>query len=274
MKIEWHAHSTYSDGHDSLEQLFKQAQAQQLTHLAVVDHDTTAHHAEGQELAKQYGITFIPGVEISAYDFKRQRKVHVLGYGLPENCSNIKQLCAPLLARRHTHSLWQLSQIQQAGWQIETAHVLAKAQQSGTLYKQHIMDVLLDMPYTAPEYQTLYRTLFKQRGVAAGDIAYIDVFDAIAAIRADGGLAVLAHPGQLDSYDVVAELVPHGLNGIELRHPDHTVADHLRIEGLASRYNLFQTGGSDYHGSYGADVSLGQFAMDTLPTQWREYTKR
>ena len=81
MIIDWHTHSRYSDGSDTLEMLFWKAKQAGITHLGVVDHDTVAHHNEGHLLARQYDMTFIPGVEISAYDFKRRRKVHLLGYG-------------------------------------------------------------------------------------------------------------------------------------------------------------------------------------------------
>ena len=115
MKIDWHTHSRYSDGSATLAQLFIDAKAAGITHLGVVDHDTTAHHAEGRALAAEHGMQFIAGVEISAYDFERKRKVHMLGYGFTGECKAVTALCAPLLARRHEHSLWQAKQIEEAG---------------------------------------------------------------------------------------------------------------------------------------------------------------
>ncbi|MFF5994108.1 PHP domain-containing protein [Lysinibacillus sp. KU-BSD001] len=264
MKIDLHTHSRYSDGSETLEQLFQQAKAAGITHLGVVDHDTTAHHAEGRQLAAQYNIVFIAGVEISAYDFQRQRKVHMLGYGFQGECPHIQALCAPLLARRHAHSLWQVGRIQEAGFALDKEQALAFARESGTLYKQHIMNALTEEAYDAKNYQTLYRSLFKQAGVAAGDIRYVDAFDALRAIHADGGVAVLAHPGQLDSFDIAEELVQEGLDGIELIHPDHTPLHMERVQQLADKYQLVTTGGSDYHGRYGASVQLGHYTIPHL----------
>lgn len=264
MNVDWHTHSRYSDGADTLEQLFQQAKQAGITHLGVVDHDTTLHHAPGREFAKQYDITFIAGVEISAYDFKRKRKVHMLGYGFQQHCPHVEALCQPLLARRHAHSLWQVAQIQQAGFDVTTEAALHFAQHSQTLYKQHIMNALTDERYDAKNYQTLYRSLFKGTGVAAGDIRYVDAFDAMRAIQADGGVAVVAHPGQLDSFDITEELAEQGLDGVEIVHPDHTALHMERIQQLADKHNLFTTGGSDYHGHYGASVQLGQYTMPTL----------
>lgn len=266
MKIDWHTHSRYSDGSVTLSQLFSDAKAAGITHLGVVDHDTTAHHEEGRALAAEHGVQFIAGVEISAYDFERKRKVHMLGYGFTGECKAVTVLCAPLLARRHEHSLWQARRIEEAGFTLDVNKALTFAETSNTLYKQHIMHALLDEPYDTKNYQTLYRSLFKGNGVAAGDIVYIDAFDAMRAIQADGGIAVLAHPGQLNSFDIAEQLIAEGLDGIELVHPDHTEEHRARILQLADKYDLLLTGGSDYHGRYGASVQLGQYTMRHYPT--------
>ena len=86
-------------------------------------------------------------------------------------------------------------------------------------------------------------SLFKDGGICIcdRDITYVDARDAVAAIVEDGGLPVLAHPGQLDSYDLVEELVPLGLAGIEQHHSDHAPADHARCAQLAERFCLFSS---------------------------------
>ena len=119
------------------------------------------------------------------------------------------------------------------------------------------MAALTGEPHPSAAYRALYRSLFKGGGICDRDIAYVDVRDAVRAIAEDGGLPVLAHPGQMDSYDLVPELVPLGLAGIEQHHPDHTPADHARCAQLAERYALACTGGSDYHGRFGSIPHVG-----------------
>ena len=101
------------------------------------------------------------------------------------------------------------------------------------------------------------RDRFKDGGICDRDIAYVDVRDAVRAIAEDGGMPVLAHPGQQDSYDLVPSLAACGLAGIERHHPDHTPADHARCTQLAERYNLVCTSGSDYHGRFGSIPHVG-----------------
>ena len=79
----------------------------------------------------------------------------------------------------------------------------------------------------------------------------MDAVEAVKAIKADNGFAVLAHPGQLDSFDLIPELVKNGLDGIERDHLDHSKEDRYRVDRYADEYALFETGGSDFHGDYG-----------------------
>lgn len=264
MKADLHVHSNYSDGSDSAESVMKQATERGVTHISFVDHDTVKGQSEVLKLGDKYGIEVIPGIEISAYDFKRDRKVHVLGYNYEPSAVHIQSICDELLKRRQSHSLWQIEEIITAGYELEVEAIMETAKPSETIYKQHIMHHLTNAHYTSAEYKKLYKSLFKVDGVAAGDILYVDVFDAVKAIVADGGIAVVAHPGQLDSYDLIADLVPYGLGGIERNHPDHTIVDHIKVDALAKRFNLMMTGGSDFHGSYGATIEVGDIVSPSI----------
>lgn len=240
-----------------MEKVIKKAKKAGVTAISFVEHDTISGWREQQRIAETHNIEAIPGIEISAYDFKRQRKVHILGYHFNTEAPAITSLCKGLLELRHRHTLWQIDQIKRAGFHLDAEAVIESAKPSATIYKQHIMQQLTDAAYTSKEYKFLYKSLFKGKGVAAGDIEYVAAADAVRAIVSDGGLAVVAHPGQLDSYELIPELVEAGLGGIERNHFDHSAEDHLKVEELAQRYGLLMTGGSDYHGAFGAMIEPG-----------------
>lgn len=271
-KADLHVHSHFSDGADSIQMVMEKAAAAGITHLSIVDHDTVKGQEEALKWAETYQIQLIPGIEISAFDFKRNRKVHVLGYHFNSNNGHIVALCNKVLKRRQAHSIWQIGQIKKQGIPLSVKEISHIASPSETIYKQHIMAAITSEPYESEAYRKLYRSLFKGGGVAAFDIAYADVYDAIRAIKADGGFAVIAHPGQLDSYDLITELVDSqvGLDGVERIHPDHSEVDHQRIDTLMERYDLFMTGGSDYHGAFGSSVRMGDFdsPMNRLLTDY------
>jgi len=257
MKADLHVHSHFSDGADSVRKVMEKAKGNGVTHLSFVDHDTVAGLEVVKQLGKVYGISIIPGIEISAYDFKRKRKVHILGYDYNPEAVHIQHVCQPVLQKRQEHSLWQISQINKLGYELNESEIMKTASLGKTIYKQHIMRHLTNADFNSREYKELYQMLFKNDGIASGDIKYANAFEAVEAIVADGGLAVVAHPGQLDSYSIIPELVEAGLGGIERNHLDHTEKDHEKVEALAKEYDLVMTGGTDYHGSFGATVEIG-----------------
>ena len=259
IKADLHIHTDISDGSLSTEEVIKNAKEKGLTHIAITNHDTVKGLKEAIELGKKYNIVVIPGIEISAYDFKRNRKVHLLGYGIDLEGKHITNLCERLLKDRNEMTLKQVQIIRSLGYDITEEEVKIYGKNSGISYKQHIMQVLIDKGYIKEIYAPLYKELFKNNGPCEMEIKYIDVFEAIDAIIKDNGLPVIAHPGQMNSYELVKELVDKGLFGIEKYHVSHSLEDYERVDELSKLYNLIVTGGSDFHGSYAKNRSLGDF---------------
>ena len=251
LKADLHAHTTVSDGSDTFVELMGKARVHGVTHLAVTNHDTTTGLSEVVRTAHAHAFKVVPGVEISAWDPDASRRVHILGLDVSEGAPAIAELCTQTLERRTANTVWQMKQLIDAGYDVDVDKAAALAGASTGFYKQHLMAALTDAPFTSGAYQHLYKALFKGSGICARDIAYVDMRDAVEAVLADGGVPVLAHPGQFDNYDAVPALVDAGLAGIEKYHPDHDYADCRLVEELACRYGLFCTGGSDYHGRFG-----------------------
>jgi PHP domain-containing protein len=60
-----HTHTVHSDGAVTVPELAYRAAASGLEFLAVTDHNTVSHHAELPAAAARYGITLIPGQEVT-----------------------------------------------------------------------------------------------------------------------------------------------------------------------------------------------------------------
>ncbi|MCF2166364.1 MULTISPECIES: PHP domain-containing protein [Halobacterium] len=77
LSVELHAHSERSyDGRDPVEMLLEQAQAVGLDALAVTDHDEIDASLRAAELAADYDLVGIPGMEVTSADG------HVLAIGV------------------------------------------------------------------------------------------------------------------------------------------------------------------------------------------------
>lgn len=257
IKCDLHVHTNISDGSLSTVEAISLARNNGVTHMAITNHDTVKGIKKAIEIGKDYGVEIIPGIEISAFDAKRERKVHILGYGFKLEAKNIKNLCNDLLKRRNEMSLDQAVIIKELGYNISIEKIKNYGRSGEVVYKQHIMQELINNGYTDEIYSSLYKKLFKGNGPCKMEIEYIDVYDALDAIINDGGVPVLAHPGQLDSYELLEELVNKGLKGVEKYHCSHSEEDLIKIQNLADKYDLFVTGGSDFHGEYGNEATIG-----------------
>ena len=78
MIVDLHCHSTASDGVLAPTKLVERAHGRGVQLLALTDHDTTSGWAEAAEAATSLGMTFLPGMELSARH--EWRSVHVLAY--------------------------------------------------------------------------------------------------------------------------------------------------------------------------------------------------
>jgi len=257
-RSDLHVHSRWSDGSQSVEEIFKEAKKIGLNQISLTDHDTTAGTEEALYWGQKLGIHTVPGIEISAMDRESGKPVHLLGYYYRRNAHSIEKLCSPVLKQRHQTTLKQADILEKEGYLLNREMLWEEAGDAPVLYKQHIMQILVKQGHCKSIFSPLYKKLFKGEGPCNLSIEYIDIIDAVQAVIQDGGLPVLAHPGLQDSFHLVPQLVELGLWGIELYHEANDMQDRLKIQALAKEFNLQLTGGSDTHGTYGSMFSLGE----------------
>lgn len=260
-----HNHSVFSDGSCTVDELIAQARAAGLTRIAITDHDSLSQLSYIRSRSRELSFPVLAGCEVSARDPATGRKVHILAFSIeatPDGSGPLEQLVAPTLYARTANSLWQAwvlknQDIEFSGHRISFDEILEVAGPSTAVYKQHVMEALTRRPHNDPDYRFCYQCWFKGDSPANHDIDYPTATEAVRAIREQGGVPVLAHPGQTKSWALVPELVGAGLLGIEAFHPDHGEVEQNLAFDIAERFGLLVTGGSDYHGKYGNSPALG-----------------
>lgn len=261
MKGDFHIHSNISDCNFTPDEIGKKAIEVGLTHLAFTDHDIITDDNIIEEIEKKYKIKVIKGIEISAYDYKNNKKVHVLGYGnLGENTKN---LCKNICNERHQLSKKIYEILKNSNYNISWENIEKYAGKTG-VFKQHIMLEFINKGYTDNIYGKLYENLFKNNGIVANlNINYVKAQDAIKAIKKDGAIAIIAHPAQFKNEDIIPELVELGLDGIEVYHQKHSKKDSFQLLKIVKKYNLLISGGSDFHGNMDKKyIELGSSFID------------
>ena len=143
---------------------------------------------------------------------------------------------------------------------ITSDFIIAHASGSTNLYKQHIMHALMDAGYTNEIFGDLFHALFSSESETnvLAPTKYPSVEEVLEEVHGAGGIAVLAHPAAYDNFDEIDKYVAWGLDGIEVWHPSATEEQIKRLGTICAKKNLLMTGGSDFHGIYGAKtVTLG-----------------
>lgn len=241
---DFHMHSTVSDGSDTIPQLIEKAKKRGLFAIAITEHDTLSHL---QQIPANAGIKVAAGIELSAVHKPSGTPAHILGYRI-KNPQIVTALSQPALEARNRLSEIQAEIISNEGYYIPINSLMRG--DGKHLYKQHIMAWLYKTGQVSEMFGEFYSEIFKGGGVCDFEIEYPGVFDAVRVIKEAGGLAVLAHPGQQANFELIPELCAIGLDGLELNHPSNSESDKKIIRSYAEKYNLFLTGGSDYHGKF------------------------
>lgn len=265
--IDLHTHTTCSDGTDSPLALVKKAASSGITILGLTDHDSTAGWDEA--VASLHGnLQLVLGAEVSCLT-EDGVSVHVLGLLFDGENQPLQQLLADSRDTRIPRMKKIIENLQGAGFDITLDDVAAATPAGATLGRPHLADALVA------------KKIIKSRDEAFAGLInnesphYVSHFaptpeDSIKAIRAAGGVAVIAHPfasrrGQTLTPESFNSLVAAGLNGIEVFHRDQSEEERAQLIEIARELNLAITGSSDYHGT-GKMNQLGE--NTTAAAEW------
>ena len=115
--IDFHTHSTASDGACSPAEVVGLAERARLAAVALTDHDTVAGVASAVEAAEAFGsLRLIAGVEISA--IFRGGTMHLLGLGLDVNSPRLAELMVAQQAARAQRDPLMLAKLRDLGVDI------------------------------------------------------------------------------------------------------------------------------------------------------------
>lgn len=265
--IDLHTHTTCSDGTDSPFALVKKALASGVTTLGITDHDTIAGWGEAIT-AVQPQIELVLGAEISCLTTDGV-SVHMLGLLFDGENIALQQMLADSRDTRIPRMRKMVELLQTDGIAITLEDVYAATPEGATVGRPHLADALVRNGVVASRDEAFLNLLSNESKYYVTHAAPTPV-DAVHAIRAAGGVAVIAHPfasrrGEIITSETFLDLFAAGLNGIEVHHRDQSAEEQRNLMDIASDLNLVVTGSSDYHGT----GKLNAIAENTThPAQW------
>jgi predicted metal-dependent phosphoesterase TrpH len=268
--IDLHVHTDASaDAQHSPAELFAMAQALGLRCLAFADHNTIAALPAGLRLARATGVEFIGAVELNTH--LDGRELHLLGYGVDPAAPAVRAWFDEIDAmfRRQTErrvarfvelgfALTVDDVRRVAGSRLPTGSSFLDALAATPANREHpLLRPYLVGPKAANRYVNFYFEVMAGDGPANVGDESLPVRDAIARLRAVGAAPVAAHPRDLPEAEF-RKLIDAGLLGVEAICSYHDAATAQRWRGLAARYGVLHTAGSDFHGvRTKAGVKLG-----------------
>lgn len=259
-RVDLHVHTTCSDGHFSPRQVVKLACKAGVRAIAIADHDNIDGIDEAQSAGEEYGLEVFAAVELSS-QWQDHPDIHLLGYGFDHHDPQFKRQ----LARFQTFRAGRNQQIvekvnRQLAAEGRAALDFNTITQSagGTIGRPHIAQALRRAGYVASHDDAFDRYL-EPNNVAK---CFFPIDEAIALIHATGGVAVLAHPpyvtrNHAELENLVESFAAMGLDGLEAYNNGVNQDGVFWLINLARRHGLIVTGGSDFHGSEGSEITIG-----------------
>ncbi len=264
LKGDLHCHTKFSDGSMSVLNAAKTAERMKIDYLAITDHDTIESFSEVESADKCLNVNLIKGVELSSYDYERKRNVHILCY-MPVNTDEIEKHCRAMCKARK-ECAEEMTRMVAKKYPVMFDDIKEYADGSSSVFKTHIMHALADRGFTSSIISELFYELFDPKtGSCYLSCPSPDVYDVLRMAKESGGAVSFAHPGEYNSYELLEEVCKCGLiDAIEVSHSRNREGDLERLSGLADKFGLIKTGGSDFHGFYSrSPVKIGMCTTDS-----------
>ena len=243
MNVDFHLHTTESDGKLSPAELMRAVAAAGLDRFSIADHDTLAVYERHAEIFAPLSSRMVTGVEVSTNT--GEREVHILGYGVRRDAPALQEILCDRTAVRRGRAERIVELLRAAGINISMDDVRRQAG-SGMIGRPHIARALVESG-AARDIADAF-----DRHIGVGCVGYlpsstITPGQAIRAVNESGGVSVLAHPTRNKVEELLADFVRDGLMGIEAYSPSHTAHDTERFRTLAQQLGLVMSAGTDFH---------------------------
>ncbi len=256
--IDFHCHTTCSDGTLSPQELLKLAEFHQVSQLSITDHDTVAAYSVLKPDDIPSSIRLIPGIEFSSFGLSRS--IHIVGL-------NVDLQSDALHAGIEIQQEHRVSRAKRIALKLERCGVANPYEgaleftSEGNIGRPHFARYLVKAGYCQSleaafkQYLGDNKAAFVKQEWPAMDVVIQWILDA-------GGIPILAHP---DHYNMTRSKLcrltqifkSYGGVGFEVisgRQRPETTDKLIRI---AKEYELYGSIGSDFHSPSQAWLSLG-----------------
>jgi hypothetical protein len=296
MKIDLQIHTkTGSDGNWPVEEVFKEAKRKNIEFLSITDHDSVEAQARAIALARDYGISYITGVELNVtFEYppnegksSKSYSLDFLGYQYDIENQELKSKLQTMRQHREARARKILENLNA---EFDKEHLERftekdleniQATVDGAFGRPHIANYLVEKGIVKDKQEAFDKYLVKC------DVPKypLSLAKASRLIRNAGGVLVFAHPNDTSGTSLVTitrdlakqtkiieDYMLEYVDGIECWHTKHDAKTTAHYIEFCRSHNLIMTGGSDCHQN---PVLMGTLKIpDWVAEQFKSKTTR
>jgi hypothetical protein len=270
-----HCHSTASDGLLAPAELVRRAAINGVEILALTDHDELCGLAEARVEAATLGLRFIDGVEVSIT--WGGITIHVVGLNIDPGNQQLQRGLRAIRQGRAERAKKMAQDLARVGIPGSLEGAYAYVENPNLIGRTHFARFLAEKRYVSDVKSAFQHYLVSGKpGYVPHQWATLE--EALAYIKAGGGIPVVAHPGRYkltraEMRKFLGEFREGGGAGIEVITSSHTPEQFLEYAILAKEFGFLASRGSDFHGPGESRVDLGKLpdlAADLKPV-WHDW---
>lgn len=256
MNVDLHCHSHFSDGQHPPQFLLDRAVANNVTHLAITDHDCLLNCSE---LKVPPGLTLVPGLEISAS--WRAMEIHIVGLSIDAESKPLQDF----VSRQQQLRRDRISAMDKklSGQNISGLLDYLQSKPCISWTRGHVAEFLVSKGHVK-DMQRAFKRFLRPGGSAHVAAQWPEIGEAIAAIQQASGIAVLAHPGRYGLTRsklgrLMDDFQQDGGDAIEVSYGSINHVQRTSLITMTQERGLYASAGSDFHSAERQWTDIGKF---------------
>jgi predicted metal-dependent phosphoesterase TrpH len=259
LNADLHCHSVVSDGTMTPEDLAARAAANGVELWALTDHDEIGGQHRAAAAARQHGMKYLTGTEISVTF--AGATVHIVGLGFDPDDAAMRQGLADTRGGRGARAMEMADQLARVGIKGAYEGALRYVGNPELVSRTHFARFLVETG-VCKETSEVFRKYLTEGKPGYVPHRWASLGPAVQWITQAGGMAVIAHPARYkftanEEYALFTEFKAHGGRGVEVVTGSHTAAEAVKYAETAREFGLAASRGSDFHSPDESHTDLG-----------------
>lgn len=260
LNADLHCHSVVSDGTLQPEVLAARAAANGVELWALTDHDEIGGQHRAAAAAREHGMRYLTGTEISV-TFAGET-VHIVGLGFDPDDPQMRRGLEETRGGREARAREIAAGLAQVGIQDAYEGALRYVGNPELISRTHFARHLVESGI-CKDTSEVFRRFLTEGKPGYVPHRWASLKHAVEWITDAGGMAVIAHPARYkftanEEFALFSEFKAHGGRAVEVVTGSHTAAEYVKYGEMAREFGLAASRGSDFHSPDESHTDLGK----------------